>query len=271
VARHELRSWYRIAFADGDKQALVAAAGAHLGEAIAAASKRAAGHPIAIDNAPEPDIPLGDSVGKDHVVQLGDAHEASTFAWPIGVLPRLGRTEAVAAAARGFAVVPQRDLFVIEAQTDANHVIDLFLGMIERLPAADNLEVRVLDHLDGADHTEVWITSRLDGHKVIKLLDEHEPDLIFNGHVELNVYARKHKATLRLTEHKTVVWLAETAALEADVVRWLGELGVPRVDTLATVNKTSHFHYRPAGTRDRKKLGEELFRQRLRKAAILKR
>src|SRR5207237_9012252 len=132
------------------------------------------------------------------------------------VLPRLdvtgtlteAHTEALRGAARGYVVHPDPALFVIEAQTDADHVIDLFLGMIERLPAGDNLEVRVLDHFEDAGATDVWLTSRLTVQKILRLLDDHDVDLIGNGHLEVSVYVRAHKATLRLTEHKTVVWLA---------------------------------------------------------------
>ena len=45
------------------------------------------------------------------------------------------------------------------------------------------------------------------------------------------------------------------------------ELEVPRVESLVTVREGAHFHYRPAKSRDRKKLAEELYRQRLRKVA----
>jgi hypothetical protein len=84
------------------------------------------------------------------------------------------------------------------------------------------------------------------------------------------VYARKQHATLRLTEHKTVVWLAADRTLEPDVVRWLGELKVPRVDALTTVRDAPHFHYRPAASRDRARLTTELYRQRLRKVDVLR-
>ena len=42
------------------------------------------------------------------------------------------------------------------------------------------------------------------------------------------------------------------------------------VAALAKVSRGPHFHYRPAKSRDRKKLGEELFRQRLRKVDSVK-
>ena len=129
----------------------------------------------------------------------------------------------------------------------------------------------MLDHFEDAGASDVWLTSRIDARKILRFLDDHDEELIGNGHLELSVYVRKHKATLRLTEHKTVVWLAEDRALEDEVGRWLGELELPRASELVTVRDAPHFHYRPARSRDRKKLGEELYRQRLRRVDSVKR
>lgn len=258
------RTWYRIALArPGDTPVLVVAEGEHLGVAIGAAERHVkGGYAVAVDVATGDEIPLGESVGKDHVVDRGEAPEVAMFRWPAGVLPRLG---AAIAGTRGYAIHADPKLLVIEAQTDAEHLTDLFLGLLERLPSGDNLEVRVLDHYEQTGTTDVWLTSRVDTKRIIRFLDDHDADLIENGHVELSIYVRKHKATLRLTEHKTVVWLAEHNALEAEVLGLLKELGVPRTEPLVTVVDAPHFHFRPAKSRDRAKLAEHLYRQRLRK------
>jgi hypothetical protein len=263
------RTWYRVALARPGVARLAASSGEHMGQAISEAVEHIAGSwPIAVDNAPSEDIPLGESVGKGHVIMLGDAPpNVSTFRWPTGVLPSLEGASAVTGAGRGWVVRPDDKLLVIEAQTDDEHMTDLFLGLVERLPSADNLEVRVQHHFDDAPTSDVWLTSRVNAKKILRFLDDHDVELIGNGHVELSVYVRAHKATLRLTEHKTVVWLAEDRALEADVAQWLKELEVPHVPSLVTVREGPHFHYRPAKSRDREKLSEELYRQRLRKVA----
>jgi hypothetical protein len=245
---------------------VVAAAGEHLGDAVAQAQRHAPGSfAVAAEIAPDSDIPLGESLGKSAVVEIGPAAGAPGFHWPVGVLPQLSRAHEVAAARRGWIVRPHAELLVIEAQTDADHLTDLFLGLIERLPSADNLEIRVLDHFDDTARAEVWLTSRIDARRILRFLDDHDDELLGNGHLELSVYVRAHRGTLRLTEHKTVVWLADGRALEAEVGRWLGELAVPAAGSLATVKDVPHFHYRPAGSRDRKKLADELYRQRLRR------
>lgn len=260
------RTWYRIALASAGKVSLVAVQGEHLGAAVAAAERHVTGaRAVAVEVAAGNEVPLGESVGKHQIVELGAAEDVLGFAWPAGVLPQLGHTAKLAEARRGFTVHPDAQRFIVEAQTEASRLVDLFLGVIERLPSADNLEVRVLDHFEGAGATDVWLTSRVNAKKILAFLDDYDVELVGNGHVEISVYVRAHKATLRLTEHKTVVWIADDRGLEADVARWLGELEVPRVDKLVRITSAPHFHFRAEKSRDRKKLGEELFRQRLRR------
>ena len=262
----ETRTWYRLAIARarGDV-ALVAAEGEHLGDAIAAAEKHLGGdgtHVIACDVA---EVPLGESVGKTRVVELGAAEDREVFRWPMGVLPQLGHTAKLAGAKRGWIRHQDSKLCVIEAQTSHENLVDLFLGMIERVPAADNLEIRVLDHFEDAERTDVWLTSRVNGKKILAFLDDYERELIDNGHIELSVYVRDKRATLRLTEHKTVVWIAEDDAMATEVASWLKALEVPPAESLVRLSSVPHFHYRGAKTRNRKKLGDELFKQRLRR------
>lgn len=241
-----------------------------MGQAIAEARDHVEGSwPIAVEHAAGQDIPLGESVGKGHVLMLGAAPAVPTFRWPSGVVPALANAAAFEGVQRGWMIHENEKLFVVEAQTDDEHLTDLFLGLIERLPAADNLEVRILDHFEDATTTDVWLTSRIDARRILRFLDDHDVEMLGNGHLELSVYVRAHKATLRLTEHKTVAWLAEDRALEGDITKWLRELDVPRVDKLVTVRDGPHFHYRPAKSRDRKKLSDELYRQRLRKVDSL--
>ncbi|HEX8110497.1 MAG TPA: hypothetical protein VF516_22345 [Kofleriaceae bacterium] len=272
MPRAMTRTWYRVAVArPGGVPAVVAAAGEHMGVAVAVAERHAPGSfAIAAEIADDSQIPLGESLGKSTVVELGGAPELPVFRWPVGVLPQLSTAGAVRGARRGWIRRPASDLQVIEAQTTADHLTDLFLGMIERLPSADNLEVRVLDHFEDAGCADIWLTSRVDARRILRLLDDHDEELLGNGHLELSVYLRAQRATLRLTEHKTVVWLASDRALGADVARWLRELDVPEVDALVTVQDAPHFHYRPARSRDRKRLGEALYRERLRRVDTLR-
>lgn len=265
MTRAVTRMWYRIALArPGGTTALYAAEGEHLGVAVAAAERHVKGsYAIAAEVATGDQIPLGESVGREHVVAIpGEPPAVTAFRWPTGVLPQLGHD---VAARRGYTIHPDPALLVIEAQTDGEHLTDLFLGMLERLPTADNLEIRVLDHFENTGVTDVWLTSRVDAKRILRFLDDNDVELLGNGHLEISIYVRSAKATLRLTEHKTVVWLADDNALQTEVTGWLKELTVPRVEPLPMVTSVPHFHYRPAKSRDRAKLTDHLYRQRLRR------
>lgn len=267
------KTWYRIAVGrTGQPAMLLAAQGEHLGIALAAAAHHAGSgaRVLAVEVAPGKEVPLGESVGRHHVVELGTSDEVAGFAWPPGVLPQLGHTQPLAAARAGFAEHADPKRFIVEAQVEGAELVDTFLGMIERLPTADNLEVRVLDHFEDRGQTDVWLTSRVNARKILAFLDDQDEALLTNGHIQLSIYLRKHTATLRLTEHKTVVWIAEDRELAADVARWFGELSVPRVDKLDRITAVPHFHFRGAKSKDRKKLGEDLYRQRLRRVDTVK-
>ena len=275
MTRTENRTWYRIALArPGEPTTLVASHGEHIGAAIETAVRQRKGSFAIAAALAEPNtIPLGESVGKDHVVALGEAPDLPVFPWPAGVLPELAHAQELVGIRRGFAIHPDPALLVIEAVTEADHLTDLFLGLVERLPVADNLEIKVLDHFEDVGETEVWLTSRVDAKRILRFLDDHDVELLGNGHLELSVYVRKHEATLRLTEHKTVVWLAKPGpqSLEAEVTQWLGELAVKRVEPLVSIGNVPHFHYRATNSRDRKKLIDRLYRQRLRRVAAVPR
>src|SRR5690242_5021400 len=108
-----------------------------MGQAVAEARAHVQGSwAIAVDNASGQDIPLGESVGKGHVLMLrGDeAIQIPLFRWPTGVLPALPAASSFVGAGPGWVVRRDPKLFVIEAQTDDENVTDLFLGLIERLP-----------------------------------------------------------------------------------------------------------------------------------------
>lgn len=273
------RAWYRIALAQpGGAPLVVVAPGEHLGAALATAASRVKGAwPVAVGPAQADEVPLGEAVrdrsaaiGKGVVVEAGTALElpAGLAPWPTGVIPSLAVPPARLAAIRpGWVRRPDDQLVVLEAQTTGDRLVDVFLGLVERLPVADNLEVRVLGHHDGGGAAEVWLTPRLDVRRAIRFLDDHDAELIENGHVELSVYLRREKSTLRLTEHKTVVWLSEDPATAARVAGWLDELAVPAADDLVGIAAGAHFHYRPVRSSARARMIARLGSMKLKRVS----
>ena len=261
-------AWYRVALGHpAGAPTLVIAPGEHLGAAVAAATSRHKGSwAIATAPAAPDEVPLGESVRKGVVVEKGPASDiGAELRWPTGILPSLTVPgHRLAEIAPGWVRHPDDSLLVIEAQV-LRELGELFMDLVERLPVADNLEVHVLDHHDGGGANEVWLTPRLDVRRVIRFLDDHDVELIDNGHVELSIYLRKERSTLRLTEHKTVVWLSEDPSTAERFTGWLEELGVPRLEALTTLADTAHFHYRPARSSSRARMIARLGSMRLRR------
>ena len=262
------RAWYQLALASASgAQAgtLVAAAGDHLGEAVAAVT-RAYPRRVVLAARRAPTVPLGESVGRSRTVLEVTpdlALPSSRLHWPPGVLPELDALPALAAAAPGYVIHREPELAVIEAQVAAEQIVDVFLGVLERLPAMDNLEIRLMHHFDGAGQTDVWLSPRIGGKRILRFLDAHERELIDSGAVELAVYVRSEQSTLRLTEHKTVLWTSRDLTTEARTIKALQALGVRAVPTLVTVAQVPHFHYRAGGSKDRAALSKYLEKQRL--------
>jgi len=262
-------SWYRIAFAGaGTAPVVVVAPGQHLGEALDIAAKRLGNdvHAIAAARASAGEVPLGESVGKGVVVERGPAPELPVgFRWPRGVLPAISDAARGAAAVEGWTPREAHGIGVVEVQVSGERVIEVFLDLIERLPVADNLEIKVHGHHDDAGVTEVWLSPHLDVKRAIHFLDDHDVELLENGHVDVSVYLRGERSTLRLTEHKTLVWMAEEPAHVHRFTGWLRELKIPARAELVTAADLDHFHYRPAKSSARGRLLDRLRRMRLRK------
>lgn len=261
--------WYRVALVDGDRTRVAIAPGEQLGDAIRLALARAGrkdAWPFAVEPAEARDVPLGESVGKGVVVERGEAPAGVTpFRWPSGVLPTLAGARALGRVSVGHARSRHGETEVVEAVVAGDQLVETFHQLVELLPSADNIEVRVMDHYDQGSETEVWLTPRLaDVRKVTRFLDDHDVELLGNGHVEVSVYLRKERSTLRLTEHKTIVWLTEDPALADRFAGWLVERDLPAVEPLALVASVDHYHWRPPSTRSRKKLTQYLHRMRLR-------
>jgi hypothetical protein len=266
--------WYRIALADADGTRLVVAPGEHLGQAIELARARAgrgdadAVWPIAAEPAKPGEVPLGESVGKGVVVERPDELAASVpvFRWPSGVLPTLEGARQLGRPVEGHERSQHGEIQAVEAVLAGDRLVEVFLQIVELLPAADNVEVKVTGHHDQAGTTEVWLSPRLpDVNKAIRFLDDHDVELLGNGHVEVAVYLRKQRSTLRLTEHKTILWLTEEPGLADTFVSWLEARGAPAVAALPHVKAVDHYHWRPTASRVRKKLLQHLHRLRLRK------
>jgi hypothetical protein len=260
--------WYRIALADRAGTRLVVAPGETLGEAIEAATARArrgdAAWPIAVEPAKPGEVPLGESVGKGVVVERDPPAGLPSFHWPRGVVPSLEGARALGAPVEAHERSKHGETFAVEARVSGERLVEMYMQLVELLPAADNVEVRVTGQHDRVGRAEVWLTPRLDVRRAIRFLDDNDVELLGNGFVEVAVYLRKQKSTLRMTEHKTILWLSEEEAHADQFARWMIERGVPARDEIVELSSVDHYHWRPSKTKSRKKLIQHLHRARLR-------
>jgi hypothetical protein len=247
---------------------VVVAPGAHLGEAIANGVRHVGrgAWAAAVASADATEVPLGEAFGKHEVVAHGTIELATGLRWPLGVVPSFGDASRAAAyregfARRGDAAAGAGPGAVLEAVIDGPKLDEALMSIVEKLPAADNIEVRVMDHHDGAGTTEVWLTPRIDVKRAIRMLDDNDIELLHNGHVEVSIYLRAQRSTLRLTEHKTIAWLSEDATLTDSIITWLGLEERPDLPTIAQLG---HFHWRPAATSPRRRLIDKLKRMQMR-------
>lgn len=249
--------WYRVALADGETHTLASAPGEHLGAAIAATVGRVGRGrrvwPVAAAPVPPGEVPLGDSVGRGVVVGGEVPAGLPQFEFPPGVVPALGE-RARAAVEAGYARTRRDDTHVVEVVAAGVEARERFFDVLERLPAADNVEVEVADHLEDGGR-EVWLTPRLrDVRRAIRFLDDFDDDLLTSGHADVAIYVRAPMSTWRFTQHKTLLWLSADAALTDKVEARLVAAGLAPRDPLATVANGPHFHYRGPAASSRKRL-----------------
>jgi len=259
------RSWYRIALArPAAPPMIVVAPGAHLGESISNGVRHvgrgAWAAAVAVADATE--VPLGEAFGKHDVVERGaDPSLPTGLRWPLGVVPSFADAARAATLREGFtrrAIGGDHPGTVVEAVIDGPRVDEVLLTIVEKLPAADNVEIKVLHTYDSAGSTEVWLSPRLDVKRTIRLLDDHDIELLHNGHIELSIYLRAQKSTLRLGEHKTIAWLSEGGAAADQAAAWLRAEGLEEAPAQGTLADVGHFHWRPAASSPRRRLIERL-------------
>jgi hypothetical protein len=259
-----LERWYQCVVANPKDTAtrVVMVRGTHLGQCIARAEQKN-GRVIAVEPS---DAPMGEAVGKVTVERgAGPAlmHGADQHGWCRGIVAR-GLSMPLLPIT-GYVVHRHTSSVAVEAMTTASSVHDLWLTMIEQMPVIDNIEVKLLSHFGNAAHTDVWLTPRINGKKAVRFLDDHEADISNNGHVEAAAYARHSKSTLRLTEHKTVLWVSDTHSTVAQVESWLATAKIPQVDALPDLSSVPHLHYRIDGSSHRERMEKRVASMKLRR------
>ncbi len=261
-----LERWYDCVIAEPGKLTtrLVSTRGSHMGEAIARAEQKT-GHVMAVGFGA---APIGESVGKA-LVDRGAGPtlpaDAATLRWPRGFIPAWQPDTALRVPQLGYVLRSSGPTVVVEVTCASDSVHDLWLSLIEQMPGVDNVEIRLLPQFENSAYTDVWLTPRINGKKAIRFLDDHQADLSNNGLVEIAAYLRGSNSTMRLTEHKTIVWVSQTESTLADMQRWLTVAKVPKLGDLSDISVAPHWHYRVDKSSTRERMEKRLLAMRLKR------
>lgn len=148
----------------------------------------------------------------------------------------------------------------VEVVVDRRRLLDTFFSLLRWLPSASAIEVRIRGHWDNTHKTGIWLSPDWDSHEVIlKYIDDRQPDLLMSGYVDIAIYCRPERATLRLTHHKTIVFLADNRTGVGRCVSKIQDLGFSPIESALMIGRGfCHYHYRLPNSHDRASLITEL-------------
>ncbi len=237
-----------------------------IADAIEAAKSLDIANPIpylaaCIDEIPDDAVDLGNGLvfsGHEiHLFPLDPAEDA--FQFPAGIVPcdcGVAGEPDPGEIVETYVVKSQEAPFSVEVVVDRRRLVDTFYSLLEWLPSANALEVRIHGSWDNSRRTDIWLSPEWDSGKVIReYIEDRKVDLIMNGFVELGVNCREEEATLRLTDHKMISFYAQDMRYVDSCISKLEEMCfVPVESALMIQYGMHHFHYLPPDSHDRASL-----------------
>lgn len=152
----------------------------------------------------------------------------------------------------GFALSEHGPSIQLEAVVEAPALLDTYLGLVRALGTYDVSWITLQD--DWEDGGEIAYVNEAIGRADLlqRFLARHRLDLVDNGHVTITAFARAGSTNVNLTDHKTIeVWTTSRDICNT-LVDALRSAGIPPTDRLVSIeDRFHHWHYRPAGSRDR--------------------
>jgi len=243
----------------------------HLGHAIElavnAAHARQLVNPVAceaaiVDEAPSDTVQLESNLycsDESHLypVEPGD----DPFQYPVGIIPSDNGDDADPDEIHeAYAVDIDEKPFDVEVVVDRRRLESLFFSLVEKLPSASALEVRICGHWDNTQRTGIWLSPDWNSKRtVIDYLTTRKTDLFYSGFVEIAVYCRPQKCTLRIDDHKMIAFYSDSKKYLSEFVSNIERLGIQRHAPFLTIARGfHHYHYRPTNSLDRIELVEAL-------------
>lgn len=176
--------------------------------------------------------------------------EDSDFMFPIGVVPSNSdgpyETEEIQ---EGYFCEHSDNLHSVTVVVDGRRVIEISQSIVNILPSKDGLEIQIKNHWNDQNVTEVWLAKpEFTGDAILQFLLTNEKDLISNGGVEIAVYSRKEKTTLRFTDHKIFRYYSKDKSYLDSFVKGVAMLEFSELQKGRNIaHKYHHHHFTPKG------------------------
>jgi hypothetical protein len=172
-------------------------------------------------------------------------HDDPDFMFPIGVVPiniegnKYDRDE----IRPGYILIPGHDVNGVKIVLDQRQFFDAFKTLFTAIPARDTLEIRIGGHWN-AGTTEVWIAPPdIHDETLYKFLLSNTDRPLNNGHIEIGIYCREAKTTLRVTDHKTVAYFSDDKKY-LDIIPTIEDMRIQHLDTAYSIDEgIHHCHY----------------------------
>ena len=241
--------------------------GVAIESAIEAAKAMKVSNPIACVAIVVEDVPIETVQVKPNVYFPEETHlypiepEDDRLRYPIGIIPSDNTSHSDPdEIVEAYTVNSDETPFCVEVVVDRRRIENVFFQLVEMLPSASALEIRICGHWDDTRKTGIWLSPDWDSpKKVVSYLKRYKYDLLYNGFVEVSVYSRQEKSTLRLDDHKIIEFYSEHTRYLEDFVGNVEQLGFkPRAPFLTIARGFHHFHYRPSNSLDRVALANAL-------------
>lgn len=170
------------------------------------------------------------------------------FIFPCGIVPaNIEGAFELKDIREGYFEEHSENLFSITVIIDGRNFYERIKNIFEILPSKDGLEINIKSHWNNRNKTEVWLAGP--NYKDARILDfiiDNRTHLLDNGGIELAIYSRKEKTTLRITDHKLIRYYADDEKYINLFNSGVQRLGLSNLEKKRIISDDyHHYHYTP--------------------------
>jgi hypothetical protein len=145
----------------------------------------------------------------------------------------------------GYAIRKERTSFILEAVVHKEDLFPMYEGILDLFKEFRAVMVKVDGEWERFGRTEMFANENLSSPAILKaFLENHEKELIQNGHVTLIAYLENGRTNIQLTDHKTVRILSLKEDVVLEVGDFLESMNIPKSENLFQIEYGfHHWHY----------------------------